>query len=264
MLVNYYLQLDFNGIFKMADTVSTDDFLLFLSEQVSTEVVDGFDDDVDGRSLVTSQVGSDALMVHLHPRFSPVPFVDAVAISCSIAFLSLFHNSFVIVFYRKTNTSARPYILLLAALDLKYVHFILLPNVGLGLMEESVAKTVLKTIRRYAGSCLFLLYLVPTFYLALDRFLAVFFPHKFKVLAPKMRPFKVGLFVVSILLNVAHFAIEMIIPGNISLIPFFIGWFIVLIMLLVSPVLYVAIFCQLMVSARKMAGHTASGASNQR
>ena len=89
-----------------------------VSAQIATEVVDGFDDDVDSRSLVTSQVGSGALMVHLHPQFAPLPFVDAVAISCSIAFLSLVLNSFVIVFYRKTKTSASTYILLLVALDI--------------------------------------------------------------------------------------------------------------------------------------------------
>ena len=235
-----------------------------VSEQIATEVVDGFDDDVDGRSLVTSKVGSDSLMVHLHPQFAPVPFVDVVAISCLIAFFSLFLNSLVIVFYRKTKTSTRPYILMLAALDLFAVLFTLLPHLPLAYMEKSVAKTVLMTIRQYAGACSFSLYLVPIFYLALDRFMAVSFPHKFKVLAPKMRPFKVGLIVLLILLNVAHFVIEMVIPGNISLIPAFTGWFIILIMLIASPVLYLAIFCQLMIQARKMAAQNASGATNQR
>ena len=53
----------------MAYMGSTEDFLLFLSEQVSTEVAVGFDDDEGSRS----QVGSDALMVRLHKNFEPVP-----------------------------------------------------------------------------------------------------------------------------------------------------------------------------------------------
>ena len=78
-----------------------------VSEQIATEVVDGYDDNVDSMSLVTSQVGSDALMVHINPRFAPVPIVDAVAISCSIAFFSLSQLVCCCV-YRKTVTSARP------------------------------------------------------------------------------------------------------------------------------------------------------------
>ena len=166
-----------------------------VSEQVFTEetLVSFHDDGVN--QLVTSQDGFDPWLVRMHNRFAEISFVDAVAISCSIACLSLFLNSFVVVFYRKMKTSTRPYILLLAALDCIFVLVVLLPNPVIALMYDSPAKTVLKTLRYYAATSLFTLYLNPTFYLALDRFIAVFFPHKFKVLAPKMRPLKVGLFV---------------------------------------------------------------------
>ena len=159
------------------------------------------------------------------------------------------------------------YILLLAALDCIFVLVVLLPNPVIALMYDSPAKTVLKTLRYYAATSLFTLYLNPTFYLALDRFIAVFFPHKFKVLAPKMRPLKVGLFVMQILCNGMHGVFELFLPNlaKFSLIPMVIGWLIVLTVLIASPVLYLAIFCKLMVSDRKMAGqrHT-SGSPNQR
>ena len=175
-----------------------------VSEQVSTEVADGFDGVEGGRSLVTSQVGFGALMVRLNKNFAEIPFVDVVAISCSIAFLSVFLNSFVVVFYRKAKTNDRPYILLLAALDTMSVIFTLLPHTCLALVRDSLAKYLLSTTRHFVGSAIFGLYLHPTFYLGLDRCVAVFFPHKFPVLAPKLRPFKVCLFVTQFLAVLLH------------------------------------------------------------
>ena len=101
--------------------------------------------------------------------------------------------------------------------------------------------------------------------MALDRFLAVSFPHKFRVLAPKLRPCKIGLFVVQFILVVLYFIVEAY-AGIFLYIPLFLAWFSVVLVLISSPVLYVVIFCQLLKSARAMAGqrHNASGAANTR
>ena len=250
------------SLFIMAESFSTENFLLFLSEQVaSTEVVEGFDADKGSRSLMTSQVGFKSIVVRVHSKFSAIPLVDAAAFTFSIVFLSLFLNLFVVVFYRKTKTSARSYILLLAVLDCVNVLLSLLPHVGLALLDESLMKSAISTVREFVGTVLFALYLNPTFYLALDRCIAVFIPHKFQVIAPKLRPFKIGLFVLQILLAVQYFVAREIstVLGLIALIP---GWLIVLFMIIVSPILYLAIFCKVMTSDRKMAAQRHTGTTN--
>ena len=109
------------------------------------------------------------------------------------------------------------------------------------------------------------MYINPTLFLALDRFLAVTFPHKFRVLAPKLCPCKICLFVFQFVLIILYF-IDEAYAGIFLYIPLLLAWFNVVLVLISSHVLNVVIFCQLLKSARAMScqRHNASGGANPR
>ena len=70
--------------------------------------------------------------------------------------------------------------------------------------ERSAVTVVFKTIRKEVGICTYIFYLIPSFFLAVDRFMAVFFPHKFKLWLKKIRNVKIVGFVFYCILVLAY------------------------------------------------------------
>ena len=114
-----------------------------------------------------------------------------IAITAVVIVLTIFFNTLVALYYRKAKTSNRPYVLALVVLDFVCVLFVL-PLIFIQNFEQSNTFTAaLEQVRNITGVWIFLLYLMPSFFLAVDRFMAVFFPHKFKLWSKKIRNFKI-------------------------------------------------------------------------
>ena len=111
-----------------------------------------------------------------------------------IALLSFVLNSLVVKYYIKSKNYSRPYILTLVGLDLISILFAMVPYVALSFINDiSIFLIVLNTYV-VAVNISFGLYLYPALFLAVDRFVVVIFPLKFRELKEKTRCFKVALF----------------------------------------------------------------------
>ena len=111
--------------------------------------------------------------------------------------------------YYGVKSSNRPYVLAFVLLDIGTAIFAMIP----GVIKENVPS--IPAAVRYApniwGVLSAAVYLYPSLFLALDRFLAVYFPHKFRVISGKTRAFKVGMVSLSVLNSVVLIYAELFI-----------------------------------------------------
>ena len=133
--------------------------------------------------------------------FLPIPPLQLAIITACIIFLSSFLNFFVLRFYWRVKDSTRPYILSLVALDSVAILFTLLPvSVVYCLEVKNLASVIVLQLSFQCARYTFILYLYPSLFLALDRFLAVWFPHKFRILSPKFKKVKIFLVILTFVL----------------------------------------------------------------
>ena len=176
----------------MSTSVFLEDIFAFSTAESGV----GFEnDDIQSRP-VEKKVGLDKMLVQLYGEFEPIPLVDAIVITVVVIVLTIFFNTLVALYYGKAKTSNRPYVLALVVLDFVCVLFVM-PAIYVHVLAESSPFTVgLEHARTEVGNWVYLLYLMPSFFLAVDRFMAVFFPHKFKLWSKKIRNFKIVIFII--------------------------------------------------------------------
>ena len=188
--------------------------------------------------------------------FQPLPLLPAAIITWSFFALSLVLNSLVFRHYFWSQARTKVYVLALIVLDLFSIVFNLVPKFVLYFVTDRAAFVVLSCIRFFTVVVLFGSYLYPSLFLALDRFLAVYFPHKFHLLFGRVRVGKI----IAVSLNVAISSTDAVctllfgIKSSTALLVKAVNWLFLLTQLIVSVVLYVAIVVQLLTSSNKLAG----------
>ena len=133
----------------------------------------------------------------LFDYLNPAPFEYVIVTVVLLQFTCVFLNVIVAMYYRKTSEATRPYILTLVAFDLMISIF------ALSSFAVLISNQVNTYINLYAFKVFtitfnfgFGLYLYPSFYLALDRFIIVTFPLNFRDHLTKLRVFKIFMFAI--------------------------------------------------------------------
>ena len=142
----------------------------------------------------------------------------------------------------------------MAFLDLTTLTFVLLPYFVLLFVDQSFAREVMKMIRYTLGILVFNLYMFLPLFLALDRFVAVTYPHKMKLYLTRLRPFKVVCIVHCCLQVTAAMAVEAML-GTESIwfiVSSFYGLLAITIEVVSALTLYVIIAVKVTMSRKKM------------
>ena len=187
--------------------------------------------------------------------FTPIPVEQTVSILGSIILLSVVLNSFVIAFYKKAKTSNRSYVLALALLDFLSVIFCLFPQILEAIVPNDSAKYFFDRLASFFVVNLFNFYMFPSLFLAVDRFFAVFYPHKFKIFAPKIRKGKIVILVLSSSFQLLRIIVYFL-TGEKSVLSValeFIAFTWIFVQVVTSTILYVAIAVKILRSNKKMA-----------
>ena len=124
--------------------------------------------------------------------FAEVPFWANFAIILGLMSSVAVLNALIIRYYSKNGGSIRSYILALAMLDL-FVAFINVVTSLLELIDNEFLYSLLGVARFSISVTFFNIYLYPSLFLALDRCIAVAFPHKLISVLHKVRPAKFAL-----------------------------------------------------------------------
>ena len=129
--------------------------------------------------------------------------------------LAIFLNSFVIHFYWKSSSSVKPYALVLAVMDISImtIAFVSL-IINLCDLKESIFGKICARIRYFVALPIFLFCVAPHFFLAIDRFFAVYFPYRFKAIYPRIRVLKIALISPQIVAAFASIYIDKISKSN--------------------------------------------------
>ena len=160
-------------------SISTEELVQFVSDDA--EIVNSFRSD--------KQAG--LRFEDYFPVTAPMPLNHRIALVSMIVILTIFLSSLVLKFYLKSKDYARPYILALVVIDFASVFFSLIPNVVLNFPSLDVEIfEVIFTFYLTSMALSFGLYLYPSFFLALDRFVVVLFPLKFREMTSYIRGIK--------------------------------------------------------------------------
>ena len=225
---------------------------MFVLSTVESEILLENDDG----SHNVKNVHFDEIMIEMYGNFKPVPLIHVIPIQAVIIFLSVFFNTLVAMYYRKAKTSNRPYVLALVVLDFVCVLFVVPVKLVTSLVDGS---HVMEMIRLDITFWVYLLYVTPSFFLAVDRFMAVFFPHKFKLWSKKIRNFKIVFFVIYCALVLAFTVSYLLGPGLMIIFGLMVAFIMLIVIVLGSFAMYIAIYVKL-VRARKSMKEMQSGA----
>ena len=165
-----------------------------------------------------SHVSEDSGNLNYESIFERLPFwIDSV-ISLSLWSIAIVLNAFVVRHYWKEKESTnRLYVLALALIDLSFTVF----NIFAFLIQFYVKRflcTFYAIARFTSGVVVYSLYLYPSLFLAVDRFIAVAFPHKVKDIAPKTRIFKLVVIVLNIFSVIARLSFGYILGEESSIV----------------------------------------------
>ena len=173
---------------------------LFSTEDTLTSTFLSFDDHFESVESYRSNAESNESDELYHLFFAKVTFWEDYFIRLGLWCLAIVLNAFVIRHYSKERGSTRSYILALAFLDLSLSAFQVCASSIQLFVNESLY--IYMGMMRYSFSLMvFSHYLYPSLFLAVDRFIAVAFPHKVFDISRKVRPFKFVL----VSLNVLQF-----------------------------------------------------------
>ena len=225
---------------------------MFVLSTVESEILLENDDG----SHNVKNVDFDEIMIEMYGNFKPVPLIHVIPIHAVILVVCVLCNTLVAMYYRKAKTSNRPYVLALVVLDFVGVLFIV-PTV---LVTQLVKGTgVLEMIRYEVGMWVYILYVTPSFFLAVDRFMAVFFPHKFKLWSKKIRNFKIVAFVVYSVLVLA-FRVTDFVGSDLSLVfGLMVSFKMIILIVLGSFAMYIAIYVKLARARKNMEAMQSGG-----
>ena len=123
--------------------------------------------------------------------YTPIPQWHRVAIIFCIYVIGCIVNSLVLRIYWRSESSNRLYVLAMALHDLFCLHFVLVPPIFRMFAPTDHIRDVILIVRVTSGFVYFNTYLIAPLYLAIDRFVAVMFPHKVHIILPKLRPIKI-------------------------------------------------------------------------
>ena len=124
-------------------------------------------------------------------------------------------NAFVLRHYSKERGSTRSYILALVFLDLIFSAVQVLAS-SIQLFVNELLYIYLGMIRFSLSALVFSHYLYPSLFLAVDRFIAVRFPHKVFSISRKVRPFKFVLVVLNLLAVIVRLFVELVLGPKFS------------------------------------------------
>ena len=132
--------------------------------------------------------------------FTKIPRSHHIALLSVLCALVLVSNILIVCFYRKSKTSDRWYILTWATFDLSFFALILVPDLITYIVDRPLFGRVVLIVRFCMVATILNFYFYPCFFLALDRFCAVVWPHKFLAISSKLRRFKIVLVAVNCVL----------------------------------------------------------------
>ena len=128
---------------------------------------------------------------YINQMYTPIPQWHTITIIVCIYVIGCFVNALVLRIYWRLESSNRLYVLAMALQDLFCLHFVLLPPIFRMLAPTDHIRDVFYILRAISGFVYFNTYLIAPLYLAIDRFVAVMFPHKVHIILPKLRPIKI-------------------------------------------------------------------------
>ena len=234
---------------------------------VSTKSSVDFVSDVGEYFTIETEVEISAINVQDYfPFVDPIPKIHEVVLAAVIAFLSFFLNALVVKFYIKSKQHCRSYILALVGLDWFLILFGLGQFVALSFIDDISTFIVVLNMFMVATNFGFGLYLYPSLFLAVDRFVVVIFPLKFREMKWKIFSFKTTLFGVHFAAAVADSVIQIVYkPGSF---PSTVMKFIVIAMdlfeLLALAVMYTTIVVMIIKTNRELAAARHTGIDNNR
>ena len=120
-----------------------------------------------------------------------VPMWQHICIIWTLFVLGSILNGFVIKVYWRIKSTCRVYVLAMAVIDLVCLNFVLLPRFVLLFLGEGLLREVVELIRHEIAILIFSVHTTIPFLLALDRLVAVLFPHKLHIMLKRVRPLKV-------------------------------------------------------------------------
>ena len=188
--------------------------------------------------------------------FKPAPTWQHVCVIWLLLVTGWVTNSVIIKIYWRLKSSNRVYVLAMAFMDLTNLTFVLLPRFILMFLGQSVVREVIELIRYTIGILIFNLYILLPLFLALDRFVAVTYPHKMKDYIRRLRVLKVGCIAHCCLQVVALLTTEVLFgTESVWLIVILYNTLALFVEALSALVLYVIIAVKIMMSTKRMKNH---------
>ena len=187
--------------------------------------------------------------------FEPLPEWQQACIIWALVLLGWLLNSIVIKIYWRLKSSSRRYVLAMTFIDLVCLNFALLPRFFLLFLEPSLLREIVKFVRHLITMFAFYIYLSIPLCLALDRLVAVLYPHRLHTMLQRLRPAKIALFCLDVL-SVISKVMEELDVGSQSAhlrIAYNCVWLTVLMQNPVIFVIYVIIAVKVRRSMKKMA-----------
>ena len=149
--------------------------------------------------------------------FAEIPFWTDFSIRLSIMSLIIVLNAFIIRYYSKDGGSICSYVLALALLDLAVASTTIVTFL-LQLIDNEFLYFWVGIARFSVSLAVFNMYLYPSLFLALDRCIAVAFPHKVFSVSRKIRPVKFILVALNISASIPHILAELKLATELAII----------------------------------------------
>ena len=144
----------------------------------------------------------------IYALFKPIPTWQHVCAIWLLLVTGWVTNSIIIKIYWRLKSNNRIYVLTMAFMDMNALTFVLLPRFAVLFLGNGLLRSVIELARHSTAILIFTLYMLLPLFLALDRFVAVSYPHKMKDNLERLRPLKIGCVIHSIVQVVVAVAIE--------------------------------------------------------
>ena len=193
---------------------TTEDVLLFVSETMqTTESFENLDHDFFLKNQDYYSFVLEAVADFKHPRFASIPFWTNFSIRASIWCITIVLNVLVIRFYSKEKGSTRSNILALSYADVIFAAFSVFASLVQLLFLNNLAFNIIDMTQFLIEVVFLNNYLNPSLFLAVDRFVAVAFPHKVLDLSRKIRPIKWLFFALNVLVVSSMLLVKLVFFG---------------------------------------------------
>ena len=243
-----------------------------LTSSANLDMVTEYDMDNTVSTVNTVSIDAETKLVDdfnpwdLFDYLNPAPFEYVVVTVLLLQFTCVFLNVIIVMYYRKTSEATRPYILTLVAFDLIIVIFALS---SFAVIISNQANTYINlyafkmfTITFNFG---FGLYLYPSFYLALDRFIIVTLPLNFRDYLTMLRVLKFFMFAIHFM-DLAILSAAQVTYGQDN-VAFLLGSMLAIVLFafvfLTTSFMYAVMVFQIIRSSSNMTNSTTAGNKNK-